>query len=74
VDTLLRAAGTQRAPWLRLRDQALLALLIYAGLRSQEAVAVQIRDLDLAAGTLTVRRGKGGKRGGSRCTPMPNGS
>jgi integrase/recombinase XerC len=61
VDALLRAAGTQQAHWLRLRDQALLALLIYAGLRSQEAVAVQIRDLDLAGGTLIVRRGKGGK-------------
>jgi site-specific recombinase XerD len=61
VDALLRAAGTQRLPWRRLRDQALLALLVYAGLRSQEAVAVQIRDLDLAAGTLIVRRGKGGK-------------
>ena len=46
---------------LRLRDEALLALLVYAGLRVQEACDVQLRDLDLASGTLMVRSGKGGK-------------
>ena len=60
IDALLRAAHAQRDVTMRGRDEALLALLIYAGLRAQEAADVQVRDLDLAAGTLTVRRGKGG--------------
>ncbi len=45
----------------RRRDQAALALLIYGGLRIQEVCQVQLRDLDLEGGTVTVRRGKGGK-------------
>ncbi len=61
VDALLRAARSEQDFRLRLRDEALLALLIYAGLRVQEACDVQVRDLDLAGGTITVRSGKGGK-------------
>lgn len=60
VDALLRAARQQAAPR-RSRDEALLALLIYTGVRAQEVCDVQIRDLDLRAGTLTVRSGKGRK-------------
>ena len=60
VDALLRAAHATRDPTVRLRDEALLALLVYAGLRSQEVCDVQLRDLDLAGGTVTVRSGKGG--------------
>jgi len=37
------------------------ALLVYAGLRVQEACDVQLRDLDLDGGTVTVRSGKGGR-------------
>jgi site-specific recombinase XerD len=40
---------------------ALLALLIYVGLRVQEACDLQLRDLDLGSGTITVRSGKAGK-------------
>jgi len=61
VDALLRATRNERDLRLRVRDEALLALLIYAGLRVQEACDVQLRDLDLAGGTITVRSGKGGK-------------
>jgi site-specific recombinase XerD len=61
VDALLRAAHQQRDMRQRLRDEALLALLVYAGLRAQEACDVQLRDLDLAGGTVTVRSGKAGK-------------
>lgn len=61
VDALLRAAHNQRDTRLRLRDEAALALLIYAGLRVQEVCNVQLRDIDLAGGTITVRSGKGGK-------------
>jgi len=61
VDALLRATRSEHDLRLRLRDEALLALLIYAGLRVQEACDVQLRDIDLAGGTVTVRSGKGGK-------------
>lgn len=61
VDALLRAARNEADLRLRLRDEAFLALLIYAGLRVQEVCDVQVRDVDLAGGTVTVRSGKGGK-------------
>lgn len=61
VDALLRVARTEQNTILRVRDEALLALLIYAGLRVQEVCDIQIRDLDLRSGTITVRSGKAGK-------------
>src|SRR6266487_326564 len=61
VDALLRAPRVEPDPRLRLRDEALLALLVCAGVRIQEACDAQLRDLDLASGTLVVRSGKGGK-------------
>lgn len=61
IDALLRAAATEPDLVSRRRDQALLALLVYAGLRIHELCQVQLRDLDLDGGTVTVRRGKGGK-------------
>ncbi|MFL5663270.1 MAG: tyrosine-type recombinase/integrase [Ktedonobacteraceae bacterium] len=61
VDALLRNARAERHPLLRARNEALLALLIYAGLRVQEACALQLRDLDLGGGKVTVRSGKAGK-------------
>ena len=56
-----RAAHSEQNAVLRARDEALLALLIYAGLRVQEVCDMQLRDLDLEGGTLTVRSGKAGK-------------
>lgn len=61
VDALLRAARVEQHPLLRARNEALLALLIYAGLRVQEACDLQLRDLDLGGGTVTMRSGKAGK-------------
>ncbi|NTU85932.1 MAG: tyrosine-type recombinase/integrase [Chloroflexales bacterium] len=61
VDAVLRAVQAESEPRIRLRDGALLALLAYAGLRSQEACDVQLRDLDLDGGSVIVRRGKGRK-------------
>lgn len=61
VDAILRAVRGEKDERIRLRDEALLALLIYTGLRAQEACDVQIRDLDLDGGTVTVRHGKGGR-------------
>ena len=43
------------------RDEALVRLLVETGLRAGEAIALQLDDVDLAAGTLVVRRGKGGR-------------
>lgn len=61
IDALLREARNEVDPFLRLRNQAMLALLIYSGLRVQEVCNIQIRDLDLAAASLVVRHGKGNK-------------
>jgi site-specific recombinase XerD len=61
VDAILRAVRGEKDERIRLRDEALLALLIYTGLRAQEACDVQIRDLDRDGGSLTVRHGKGGR-------------
>jgi integrase/recombinase XerC len=61
VDAILRAVRGEKDERIRLRDEALLALLIHAGLRAQEVCDVQIRDLDLDGATVTVQRGKGGR-------------
>jgi site-specific recombinase XerD len=61
VDALLRVARAEQHPLLRTRNEALLGLLIYAGLRVQEACNLQLRDLDLEGGTVTVRSGKAEK-------------
>jgi len=61
VDAVLRAVQAEEEKHLRLRDGALLALLAYAGLRSQETCDIQLRDLDLDAGNVIVRKGKGRK-------------
>jgi site-specific recombinase XerD len=61
IDALLRAVGAELNPVLRVRNEAVLALLIYVGLRVQEACDLQLRDLDVGGGTITVRSGKAGK-------------
>lgn len=61
VGALLRTVRNERDPRLRLRDEAILALLVYAGLRVQEVCDIQVRDVDLAGRTVTVWSGKGGK-------------
>lgn len=54
------AFGTNQA----LRDQAIVALMAYAGLRVSELVALDVRDLELTPrkGRVIVRLGKGQKR------------
>lgn len=44
------------------RLRALVIVLWRSGLRISEALALEERDLDPTAGSITVRRGKGGKR------------
>ena len=59
VEALLRACS-RRAPT-GIRNRALIAVLYRAGLRIGEALALEPKDLDPAAGTVRVLRGKGGQ-------------
>lgn len=56
----LLKACSQRAPT-GVRNRALIAVLWRSGLRISEALSLELRDLDLEAGTLWVRHGKGDK-------------
>ena len=56
---LIRACSPRAATGVR--NRALIAVLWRAGLRISEALALEQRDLDLQAGTLRVRHGKGDK-------------
>jgi len=44
-----------------IRDAAVIAILRCGGIRRQEIVQLNLDDLDLATGELTIHRGKGGK-------------
>jgi integrase/recombinase XerD len=59
VETLLEqpSPDTPRG----LRDRAMLETMYSAGLRASETVDMQVRDVDLEDGMLTVTAGKGGK-------------
>ncbi len=56
---LIKACST-RAPT-GVRNRALIAVLWRCGLRISEALALELRDVDLEAGTVRVRHGKGDK-------------
>lgn len=43
------------------RDEAIIRLMLETGARAGEVVAMELADVDLAAGSAIVRRGKGGK-------------
>ena len=43
------------------RDEAILRLMLETGARAGEVVALDLTDVDAAAGTAIIRRGKGGK-------------
>lgn len=70
--TLLMKA-IQQPPWTRTlilkwaRNRRAIYLMLYAGLRLGETVALHWRDVDLSRGVLLVRHGKGGK---SRAVPV----
>jgi site-specific recombinase XerD len=60
IRALIRASSN-RAPT-GIRNRALVVLLYRGGLRITEALRLHAKDLDRTAGTVTVLRGKGGKR------------
>jgi site-specific recombinase XerD len=43
------------------RDEAIVRLMIETGMRASEVVHIETEDINLDAGELTIRRGKGGK-------------
>ena len=45
----------------RARNHAIIAMLLFTGLRAQELLDLQMVDINLATGVLLVREGKGGK-------------
>lgn len=57
----LIAACSRRAPT-GVRNRALIAVLYRGGLRVSEALALRPKDIDAAAGTITVLHGKGDRR------------
>ncbi len=59
IGRLLAACGRGPAG---LRARALIVVMWRGGLRCQEALDLELRDVDREAGTLTVRHGKGNKR------------
>lgn len=51
----------RKNPWRFARNRAICFAMLHAGLRVGEVVALEVRDVDLAAGVIAVRDGKGGK-------------
>jgi integrase/recombinase XerD len=60
IEALMRCCSN-RAPT-AIRNRALIAVLWRCGLRLGEALALQLKDVDLDAGTVVVQHGKGDKR------------
>jgi integrase/recombinase XerC len=58
---VIEAAGRQRVPWRAARDQAVLAVLIFTGLRRTEVLDLRLQDVDLGRTMLYVAHGKGDK-------------
>jgi integrase/recombinase XerD len=60
IKSLIRCCHEQ-GDAIAIRDAAVIAILRCGGIRRQEIVQLNLDDLDLATGELTIRRGKGGK-------------
>lgn len=64
---VLEASGRQRCAWRAARDQAVLAVLIYGGLRRAEVLDLKLDDVRPDEGVLRVSHGKGNK---ARTVPL----
>lgn len=58
---LLHAISKRGDAWIRARDIAAAQLMLQGGLRIGEVAALDVEDVDLRRGTITVRSGKGGR-------------
>ncbi len=58
---VLAAAEEHTNPGMGFRNRAIVATLLFCGLRRAELVALKVDDVDLRSGWLKVRNGKGGK-------------
>lgn len=69
-------AATENYPWEsafhRARALAILGTALLAGLRKSELLALEVRDVDVNAGTIRVRHGKGRGGGKERVAYMPD--
>lgn len=54
-------ATCERKTFAGCRDRAILYVLLDTGVRRQELCDLEVRDVDIATGAISVRRGKGGK-------------
>ena len=61
AERLVNAASTDRGRWQALRDRAMLAIMLYAGLREAEVVALDAGDIEIGerSGRVRVYMGKG---------------
>jgi integrase/recombinase XerC/integrase/recombinase XerD len=69
-------SATENYPWEtpfhRARAIAILGTALLAGLRKSELLALEVRDVDVNAGTIRVRHGKGRGGGKERVAYMPD--
>lgn len=58
---LLHEIEKEKNDFLRIRDAALVRVMLTCGLRLNEVRHLEVKDVDLVAGTITIRNGKGDK-------------
>jgi site-specific recombinase XerC len=56
---VLQAAGERRRPPWQVRDRAVIATFLFAGLRRTELMGLRLPDVQMAEGVILVRSGKG---------------
>jgi site-specific recombinase XerD len=69
IQVLLKAC--QGREFCDLRDAAIIRLMIETGARAGEVVLLTLDDIDLARGSVVIRRGKGGKARRVAIGPRP---